>query len=225
MSARFVALVLLIAAPAAAQSRDERPAHRLEASLGGFWIGGASMGELDAELRANQVPAGPFTLFTTSSRMAAAPGFDGRLAFWLTRSLAVEAGFSFTQPELRTRIADDIEDAPDLTVSERIDQYVIDVSAVWLIDALTIGRRAVPFVSGGAGYLRQLHEGRTLVETGQAYNVGGGLRYWLLLRDAGFVRALGVRADARLYVLVNGIQLEDRPRSHGALSGSVFFTF
>lgn len=225
MTARLVALLLVVAAPAAAQSRDERPQHRLEASAGGFWIGGASMGEMDADLRANQVPAAPFTLFTTSSRMAATSGFDARLGFWLTRSIAVEAGFGFTKPELRTRISGDVEDAPALTASERIDQYVIDVNGVWLIDALTIGRRAVPFVSGGAGYLRQLHEGRTLVETGQAYNVGGGLRYWLLLRDAGFVRALGVRADARLYVLVNGIRLEDRPRSHGAISGSVFFTF
>ena len=126
---------------------------------------------------------------------------------------------------LRTRVTSDAEGAAALTVEERLDQYFFDASVVLLLDALRFGGATVPFVSGGAGYLRQLHEGRTLVESGQVYHGGGGIRHWLRMRDRGFVRGLGLRVDGRLYVLAGGARIEDRPRAHGAISGGVFVTF
>lgn len=221
----LVSAAMLAAAPAAAQTAGDRPVRRFEATAGALWLNGASLGSGEAVLRANQVPAGGFTLFETNTRAAAAPGFDARLGYWLTRTIALEAGLVFMQPALRTRITSDAEGAEGLTVEERLDQYFIDASVVVLIDAWRFGERTVPFVSGGAGYLRQLHEGLTLVETGQVYHGGAGLRHWLRRRDRGFVRALGLRVDGRVYVLAEGAQLDDRPRTHAAISGAVFVTF
>lgn len=223
--AAFLLADLAGARDASAQTPRPPRRPRLEASIGGLWIGGAALGSEPAELRANRVPPGPFTLFTTDTDSIGAAGIDARVAWWLTPTIAVEGGLVRVEPELRTRIAGDAEAAEGLTVAERLDQYFIDARVVWLIERFRFRGRTVPFVSGGAGYLRQLHEGRTLIETGQVYNAGGGLRHVLRQRDAGLLRLLGVRLDGRVYVLVDGVQFEDRPRTHGAVTASMFVTF
>ena len=237
--ARMLIVVLLaqglVSATAWAQPRSQPPtrtsaqpaagsAHeRFEASIGGLWIGGAALGSTQAEIRANNLTPTPFRLFAAETSEAAAPGLDARFAYWLTRSIAVEAGFVRVRPELRTRVSGDAESSTTLTVAERLDQYFIDVNVVWLLERFRFGR-TVPFVSGGAGYLRQLHEGRTLVETGQVYEAGGGLRH-PVLSGVGWFRTIGLRVHGRVYVLVDGVDLEDRPRTHGAITGSVYLTF
>lgn len=219
-------LLQVVAVPCAmAQSVDGSHRHRFELAAGGFWIGGAALGSDVAELRANRTPPAPFSLFTTDTRVEPAPGFDGHVSFWLTRSLAIEGGFVYARPPLRTSVSGDAEGAPALTVEEPVDQYFIEGSAVWLIDRLRIRQRTVPFVSGGAGYLRQLHEGRTLVETGEVYHVGGGLRHWLRQSSRGRIRGMGIRAEGRAYILSNGVQFGDRRRTHGAFAASFFVTF
>jgi hypothetical protein len=228
VSVRCVTLavvVTLAAASSATAQTIDRPVHRFDATIGALWLGGAELGSEDADLRQSGTPPGDFTLFSTDTRIDASPGFDGRVAYWLTRSIALEAGFVWSRPIVRTRVTDDVEDVEDLTLEEDLDQYFVDIGAVLLLDRFSMGGRTVPFVSGGAGYLRQLHEGRTLVETGQAYHVGAGLRHWLHVRDTGFLRAAGLRVDARLYMLVNGVAFDDGARPHGAISGSLFLTF
>jgi hypothetical protein len=220
-------MLLAIAASASAQTATERPAHRLEATVGAAWLGGASLGESTAELRANRTgtPA-PFTLFDTESRFGSGVGFDLRAGYGLTRSFTVEFGLLYSRPEVQTRVTGDVENAPELSVVEPVEQYFIDGSLVMMLDGLAIGSRTVPFVSGGAGYLRQLHEGQTLVESGPVYHVGAGVKPWFARRDSGFVRGAGIRVDGRLYLLVNGIELEGSgARPHGSISGSVFLTF
>jgi hypothetical protein len=220
-----LALSLAICAPAAAQVLAERPVHRFEASVGGVGLGGAELGSRDADLRGTNIPTNDVTVFSTSTTTGGAPGFDGRVAFWVTRSFAVEAGFVVTRPVVRTRVTGDIEDAEDLTLEEDLDQYFVEASGVFLLDRFAFGERTVPFVSAGAGYLRQLHEGRTFIETGQVYHVGGGIRHWLRLRDMGFLRAAGLRADVRAYFLSNGFALDEGTQSHAAISGAFFVTF
>jgi hypothetical protein len=212
------------AAPAVAQTTATGQRHRLEASVGGLWIGGGALGTTDAELRANRTPPSPFRLFTTESDAAAAGGFDLRVGYWLTEALAVEFGVVRTRPDIETRVSNDAEGAAAITLAEQLDQYFIDASVVWALDRFRVGDRTVPFLSAGGGYLRQLHEGRTLVETGQVYHVGGGIRHQLFAGLKG-IRAVGVRVDGRLYVLVDGVQLEERARRHGAVTGALFLTF
>jgi hypothetical protein len=206
-----------------AQTRPARQRDRFEASIGGLWIGGAGLGSTQADLRSNNLTPTPFRLFSVETDAAAAPGFDARFGYWLTRTIAIEAGFVGVRPELRTRVTSDAEGAAALTAVERLDQYFVEAGMVWLLEQFRF-RGIVPFVAGGAGYLRQLHEGRTLVETGQVYQAGGGIRR-RLVSDVGWLRAVGLRLDGRVYVLVDGVQLEDRPRTHGAFSGSLFVTF
>jgi hypothetical protein len=223
--AAAAALLACWCAEAEAQTAAERLTRRIEVSAGGLWLGGGSLGSANADLRANRTPPAPLPLFRTETDTRSAPGLDGRVGYWLTRSLLVEAGFIVTHPDVRTRVSGDSEGAAAVTLTETLDQYFIEASGVLLLDRWRLGTRTVPFVAGGAGYLRQLHEGRLLVETGQVYHVGGGLRHWLTLRPSGFVRAAGLRVDARVYVLTNGFTFQDEARSHAAISGAVFLTF
>ena len=87
-----------------------------------------------------------------------------------------------------------------------------------------MGTRLAPFVSGGATFLRQLHEDRTLAETGQIVYAGGGARYWLRGGN-GAGRSFGLRGDARVNVRRNGIDFEDKMRIYPTVSLSVFVGF
>jgi hypothetical protein len=219
----IAALLQVTAAPVDAQARSTTGRDRFDVSVGGVWIGGAGLGSTNAEIRANSVTPTPFRLFTAETRMGSAAGWDARIGYWLTRTVAVEGGVAGVRPELRTRIAGDAEGAAAFTATERLHQYLVDARVIWLLPRFTVGG-SVPFVFGGAGYLRQLHEGRTLVETGQVFVAGGGIRR-RLLADVGWLGAIGARLDGGVYILADGVQLEDRPRTHGAFSGSVFLTF
>lgn len=221
----FSLIVFVAATSAYAQTAGDRPVRRLEVNVGGGLLGGAGLGSADANLLANDPARRPFRVFSAESRVASAPSFHARAAFALSRRLGVEGGVVMSRPDVRTSVSGDVEGAPGLTVVERVDQYFIEAGVVITIDALRVGRRTVPFVAGGAGYLRQLHEGRTVIEQGQVYHAGGGVKLWLVARDRGVVRTAGLRADARLYLLASGISFDERPRPHAAISGSVFVTF
>ena len=169
----------MVAAPGAyAQSPDERPVRRVEVGFGGGVLGGAALGALDANLRANALPPDDYTLFATETRFAAAPFAELQAGVALTRRFGVEARVAFGRPELRTSVSADVEGAPPLTVVERVDQYLIEGAVIVMFDELRLGG-AVPFATAGAEYLRQLHERGTVVEEGHVYNVGGGMKFWL----------------------------------------------
>jgi hypothetical protein len=216
-------LLLVLAAPAYAQT--DPPIRRLEAEVGGGIFGGGALGSADANLRANAPTLQRYTLFTTDSRFAAAGSMHGRVGFALSSRLAVEGGLVFSHPRIRTSVSGDVEGAAALTVDERIDQYIVEASVLFRLDEIRLGRRTVPFVAGGAGYLRQLHEGLTVIDEGHLYHLGGGMKHWLLARDRGFIRAAGLRADGRLYIISGGVSFDDRPRPHAAASGSFFLAF
>jgi hypothetical protein len=222
--AAIVLLLGLVVAPASAQGTSARPLRRLELAGGVGLFGGASLGSADAAIRANATPPAPFRLFSTDSTLGRAPVVEARVGTALTRRYAIEGRFSFSRPELRSSISADVEDAAGFTIVERVDQYLIDGALLVLLDEARLGG-AVPFASAGAGYLRQLHEGLTVIESGRVYHIGGGIKHWLLSRTRGTVRAAGVRADARLYFLSGGIAVDDGPRPHGAVSASFFATF
>jgi opacity protein-like surface antigen len=220
-----IAIALAAALPASAQTAAPPAAGRVEVDAGGGWLGGARVGARDANLRAATAAATAFRLFSVDSRFAAAPTFHVKAGYTFTRSLGVEGGLTLSHPELRASITNDAEAAPPITIAERIDQYSIDASLILLLRDLALGGRTVPFVSGGVGYLRQLHEGQTVVEDGHLVHAGGGVKHWLMTRDRGFISGAGLRVDGRLYLMSGGIAFEDGPRPHGAISGSVFVAF
>jgi hypothetical protein len=219
------AAVAATAGSAYAQTATDRPARQIEVDFGAGLLGGAGLGAADANLRGNNAARQPFRLFAASSDLGRAPMWHARVAWALTRRLVLEGSLTRSTPDIRSLVTADVEGAAPITITERADQYFFDGSVLVLLDELRMGPRLVPFAAAGGGYLRQLHEGQTLVEQGQVYHAGGGLKYWLLTRKVGAVRTAGLRTDARIYFLRGGISFDDRPRSHVAISGGVFVGF
>jgi hypothetical protein len=218
--ALVVCAVTLLARPAAAQGDPAwLRARAVEADIAVAWLGGESLGRAPATLIPNQSQGGTYELFTTDTTLASAPAFEARVGYRVTRSLAVEAAFLVGSPELRTRITRDTEDAAEVTATERLSEYRVDGSVVWHLTRLG-GSRAVPFVFGGAGYIRQLHQDRVLLETGHTFHAGAGVKVALSTRQRGLIRSLGLRADARVYVRDGGLAVDGDKNTHTSPAAS-----
>ena len=126
-------------------------------------VGGYGLGESVAELTPNSGSSG-YELFTTESEIRRAFGGVARIGFVVSPAIVIEGGLRFTRPVYEVRASGDAESAPDTTIEETLSQYVFDGSVVW--NFARYGQRVVPFVYGGAGYLRELHEQDALVEEG-----------------------------------------------------------
>ena len=217
-------MLVLFATAASAQTFDS-PAPRLHhatISGGASWTGTYAVGGSNATLRTNATGATPtpFTLFSTSSTVDHAAGVLVRAGFALTRSITIEGGGSFSEPSLATHISQDPEQAAPADASEQLHQFVIDAGIVWSLP-LHLGSRTRLFASGGGGYLRQLHEHRTLVETGSVYYAGTGVNVWLH-GGHGPTRSLGLRGDARMNWRRSGIEFDDKTRAFPTLSLVLF---
>jgi hypothetical protein len=187
----------------------------IELDLGGLWQGGVPLGAVTAPLTPNQTSGGSFDLFDTSSRIVEAPGFEARVGVYLTRTLEIDGGLRYSRPQLETRISADFEEAAETTAVTSFSQYIFDVNAVIHLNRLRIGRAGTPFIFGGGGYLRELHDGRELVDTGQIYQGGGGVKFLFTQSARGLIRAVGLRADGRWCVRRGGVELESGERSRG----------
>lgn len=222
-----MALVMVVAAHADAQpAQGPAPrAHHLIFSGGLTWSGSYPVGNATATLRPNAPGSGasPFVLFSTAPTIESAAGVGARVEFALTPSIAIELGASFARPRVSVAISQDREAAAQVLEGESLQQYVVDAGAVWQLP-VRLGSRARPFVSGGAGYLRQLHQERTLVETGRTYYAGGGLRYWIR-GGHGTSRGVGLRADARATWKTHGVDFEDRTRVAPSFALHAFVDF
>ena len=207
-----LSLLLLAPATALAQQNPAPRARSFEVSAGVLALGPVDFGSATASLVANQSTAPESTLFRAASTLGTGVGLDGRLAFNFTRALAVEGGFVWTRATLESKITSDVEGIPNTTVAQELDTYFIEASAVWHLNALAFGGgRGLPFVAGGAGYLRQLDEEQMLTDDnpGTVYHAGGGVKYFFVQRPRGFIRGLGLRGDARLYVRSGGVELDE----------------
>ena len=204
------------------QSSPELRAHHVTISGGLVWSGGYDVGIETAVLRGNGPgpSAPPFTLFTSDSHLTKSIAPEIRVGVALTPRLLLEGGASFASPRIGVDITADAEAPSQVLLGEKLQQYLIDGGVAWQLPVST-GRNLALFVSGGAGYLRQLHEDRTLGETGQVYYTGGGARYWLR-GGHGPSKALGVRGDVRLNMRRKGIDFEDKMRAYPTFSLLLF---
>lgn len=225
---RFAQLALVCVAIVAASDvvrAQEAPSlrqHRFTIGAGVVWSGGYGIGDATAELRGNGPGAStpPVTLFTTDSRVTSATSPELRIGFAMTRRVALEFGVSVTQPHVSVAIAGDTEAPSQQLPGETLEQYLFEGGATWQLPVRT-GPRLAPFVAGGVTFLRQLHEDRTLAESGQIYHAGGGARYFLR-GGRGSARAVGLRADARVNVRRHGIDFENATRTYSTFSLSLF---
>ena len=214
-----VAIALSAAAPAVAQSGGQASVSgpgRWELTGGGVLIGGYELGERSAELTPN-TGSSSFEEFTTDNTVKPAFGLQARIGFVVTPALTVEGGFRFARPVYEVRISGDVEDAPDTTAEETLSQYLFDGSIVW-----HLGKgRAVPFLFGGAGYLRELHEDDALLEEGLEYHAGGGIKWWF----GEGRRGVGVRAEAGVSIRDGGFDFKDGQRIMPTAGGFLFYAF
>jgi hypothetical protein len=213
--------VCLLALPASAQ---EPPIDRFELAVGGRWFGPIPMESSSANLSTSG--GGTLALFVTDTELSAAPAIEGRFGVRLSRRVHIEGLVSIAFADLVTRISDDFEDVDEIEVSESIHQMTFGGALVGEIDGWRMGR-AVPFVTIGAAYLRQLHEGRPIVEDGQLYHAGGGLNVSLGSGTGwtGRRTAVGLRIDARADLRTGGIAFDDETDRGVAAGLLVFFRF
>jgi hypothetical protein len=209
-------LVSTFVSPAAAQvwigSGGSAPrAGSLEFSGGVMSAQGYDLGDSAAALTRNPTTgSNPLELFSASTRVDPAVGAQARLGVYLSRSVSVEGGVQYSRPVLNVRLTGDAEGAEANTASETITRYVFDGALViHLLPLSFAGGRGVPFVTGGGGYVRELHEGSELVETGKQLHAGAGLKVWF-----GDRRRFGVRGDAGV-VFATSIRFQRGP-PHGA---------
>jgi hypothetical protein len=204
--ALLIAVVVCAAAPAAAQSR-------VEVSGGPTWTGGSDAGSRDA-LLSRGTPGTPLTLFATSSRVEPAAGVTARATYFVTSRIAVEALAEYSRPVLQTTISNDFEQASGTEASDRLSSYVFGGSLLY-----RIGRgRVVPFVVGGAGYLRQLDEDQIMLVSGSEVHAGGGITVDLATHFA-------LRTDAVASSRNKSIGFADKRRVVPVISATLAYRF
>jgi opacity protein-like surface antigen len=223
----LVAVLLASAKVAVAQDASPRP-RSFEVSAGALAIGGIDFGDRNATLTANDPGNPDFILFKTSSQIDTGAGLDTRVTFNVSRTFGIEGAFTWTRQTAETAITSDAEGVPNITLTEDLSTYFVEAAAVVHLHGLQFAHgRAVPFVFGGGGYLRQLDGESILVDTGTVFHAGGGVKYFFATRPRGFVRGLGLRADGRVYVRSGGLELDDEKtrRPTWGLAGGLVVRF
>ena len=191
-------------------------------SGGPGWLGGHQIGTATAELRTNAPGAAtpPFTIFTVDSRIAPTAAGEIRVGVEVTSRITIEGGAAFARRRVPFSISGDPEAGPQQLEGESLQHYEFDAALAWELRRPR-GSRLRTFVLGGVGYLRQLHQDRTLVESGQLFYAGGGARYWLWHRPDSS-RSLGMRGDLRLNARRRGFDFETKTRLYPSLSLLLF---
>jgi hypothetical protein len=161
-------------------------------------------------------------LFTATSRVKPSLGLQGRLGVFISKSVSLEAGIQFARPTLSSRLSDDAESAPDVTATETLTRLIADGSLVLHLSGLSFaGGKGVPFVRGGAGYIRELHEKNEVIETGREYHAGAGLHVWFGQRK----HRVGLRTDLGISVRNGGADLSDATRTVPTAGVSLAYLF
>lgn len=217
----IMAVLLFAAAPARLDAQSYPRGGTLELGGSVFWIGGSSAGAATAEETQNQTGAGgSITLFETSARLRSGLGVGGRIGFNLTSTIAVEGELIYSRPTVVVSISNDFENSPDVDLDgSSLHEYFIDGGIVVHLNNLRFNSSGVPFFSASAGYLRQLTEERQSIETGQVYQVGGGLKQLV-------GQHFGVRLDVRAGFRKGGISFDEGGRrAFFVLGGGGFVVF
>jgi hypothetical protein len=232
LPAAVVACWALGALPVEAQTRrpipqlQTRPTPRAgswEVSGSYLFVSGYDLGTANADLTRNTTTgSGTFTQFVADSSIEPAHALVGRLAYYFSPRLAVEGGVRFGRPVYLVRLSGDSEEAPDVSAEETLHQYVFDASVLWHFSRASLTRsRMVPFVYGGGGYLRELHENQQLIETGTEYHAGAGLKYWFGTGR----RRFGLRGEGGLSFRDGGFDFEENVRIVPTVGAALIYLF
>jgi hypothetical protein len=171
------------AAPAAAQSGGSAGA--IEVAAGALYMNRSPLTSGDA--KETTPTGGSFSLFSTSTALSAMTGGELHVGVHLTRHLELFGAGSFGSRQLRIDATNDTENAAAVTASERLQQFTFTGGALWFLSESQFAL----FLSGEAGQLRELHESKTLVESGLVYMAGAGLSMRFAERGSAGLRLAG----------------------------------
>lgn len=222
---RGIALAFAVAAVACCPltaAAQEPGAGRVEVLAGARWIGPVTFGSAPAT--ETTFGGGARSLFESTSRLDPSVGGSVGVGVRVTRGLHLEFATAYNPTGLSTRITDDVEGVPDVTVKAPVTQFLFE-GGVQVRPARWRRGHLAPFMAAGIGYLRQLNDGRTLVETGRAWYFGGGLYYERAATHPRRLKATGVRADLRALILRDGVAPDDTRRGAPTITVSVFARF
>lgn len=221
MRAACAGVMVFVVVSTPAVLRAQREPRHIEVGGGLYFAGELTFDGVDA----NEIGFGGVArpVFKSTTELQSSPGVEARVGVWLTRSLKAEASFALNRTHLATSIRAD-EEAPNTTVTEPVAQFLVQGGLIAHL-ARWAGGRASPFASAGAGHLRQVHDGRTLVDAGPSYYVGGGMEYLLNVSAARRRRAAGIRADVRGLFLRGRLTLDGRTHVVPVVGAALFFRF
>ena len=197
----MAACVAMTGLAASAQTRAPRPP-RMEFSAAVLWTGSVSYGSRSAnETR----PDGSLLpLFSTTSKLSAGTGLEGRLAARLGGHVQAELTGTWSLADLQTTATGDFENAASTTSTLGVSVFTVEGAALWLFPRVG---KLQPFVRGGGGWLRELTSDRALTGDGTVANAGAGVKYFWYERSRGFVKRFGLRSDLRLVWRSGGLSL------------------
>lgn len=194
-------VVLSWAAPALAQ--PAQPRRPMEIGGGLVWIAPRSLGSIDASLL--DADGDPVTLFSADVETAAGLGLEVILSQEVASRLDVEVLGGWTRFDVRTVVTDDLEDVPEIALTETLTRYSIEGGVLWRFAGT--GRTAW-FVRGSGGWMRETASDMSLAENGWVATGAVGFKYWMSRRPTGQDR-VGIRAEMRLLYRRDGIALDD----------------
>jgi hypothetical protein len=221
--ARLAFAVALLLVPAIAHAQPYRGTSgprggSFELGGGVLWTGGYDAGSGAAMLSPNSSTGGsPITLFTSESKVAPIAGVEARAAVYVGSRVSAEASFQYSRPVLRTTIGSDFENAESIDATETLSSYLVTGSLVYHFGS----GRVVPFVRGGGGYLRQLHEDNAELLTGSEVHGGGGVKIWFGSAGSRF----GLRLDAGVSARSKSVAFEQTRRVLPAAGAGVVYLF
>ena len=222
----IAALTAIVVSGGAAQAqtqapKQKRPPRAKTLSFGGVWVAPLSLGTATAGLE--RPDGSQLVVFQAENDLGPGLGVETGLAIELRRNFLVEISGGWVHSELRTRVSDDVESAPDLTLTETLTRFSVEASGLWQFR--TRGATAY-FVRGGAGWMRELTGGASLVEDGVVANGGLGLRHWWRDNQRGSLRQFGFRAEFRLNFRSTSLsQVEPAARISPAATGMLVIGF
>ena len=220
-----VAFALLCSYSAGVQAQTPAPksSDRFEAAVGVVWLGSGDAGATNAT---ESVSSGTrFTLFSTNTQIDSSLGVEARVGFHVTPMWEIDAVTSYTTPELSTKISGDTESGTPETAAVGVTQFTIGGSVVAHLRRFQFGSDGVPFVEAGVAYVRQLYDSRSVVVSGQMFDVGGGVKYVFSKRPGRRVSALGVRGDIRAVARRRGVAPDGGTHFSPAAGASLFLSF
>jgi len=221
-----VALGLVVCAPLAvlAQPPAGPEPGRVELGIGWMWIGRETVGRGDATETTSS--GGALSLFSTSTERVAGSGVEGHVGIKVTHAFELEASGTYAVPQLRTQISGDYENAVPVTAIETVQQFTVGGGLLWYVRHHQAQPASVaPFLMAGGGYLRELHEGSVLVETGRFYEAGGGVKFLFRWRERTFLKGVGLRIDARALTRTGGIAFDSRSHVAPELGAALYLRF